>query len=207
MVTSAELRWFWRGRCPQPVHDWVFKSGLPPGGGFSRVDKYVPQRGEPEISIKKRGDKPGFEVKGLVATRNSPELVPLAPHVEIWCKWSCTIPGFRLTDEVAITKTRWLRKFDTSKYVRSEIPLDTGERPNKGYSLPVQGCNVELTEVQIVGHSEVWWTLGFEAFGDLDSVSTNLTLTLMPEKAVLERIVASGAFLSYPAWLLARRRE
>jgi hypothetical protein len=29
----------------------------------------------------------------------------------------------------------------------------------------------------------------------------------MPEKAVLERIVASGAFLSYPAWLLARRRE
>ena len=112
-----------------------------------------------------------------------------------------------MTDEVAITKTRWLRKFDTSKYVRSEIPLDTGERPNKGYSLPVQGCNVELTEVQIVGHSEVWWTLGFEAFGDLDSVSTNLTLTLMPEKAVLERIVASGAFLSYPAWLLARRRE
>ena len=54
MVTSAELRWFWRGRCPQPVHDWLFKSGLPPGGGFSRVDKYVPQRGEPEISIKKR---------------------------------------------------------------------------------------------------------------------------------------------------------
>ena len=66
---------------------------------------------------------------------------------------------------------------------------------------------MELTEVQIVGLSEVWWTLGFEAFGDLDSVSTNLTLTLMPEKPVLERIVASGAFVSYPAWLLARRRE
>jgi hypothetical protein len=81
------------------------------------------------------------------------------------------------------------------------------KRPNKGYSLPVQGCNVELTEVQIVGHSEVWWTLGFEAFGDLDSVSTNLTLTLMPEKPVLERTVATGAFVSYPAWLLARRRE
>jgi hypothetical protein len=38
-------------------------------------------------------------------------------------------------------------------------------------------------------------------------VPMNLTLTLMPEKPVLERIVASGAFLSYPAWLLARRRE
>ena len=72
MVTSAELRWFWRGRCPQPVHDWFFKSGLPPGGGFSRVDKYVPQRGEPEISIKKRGDKPGFEVKGACSDPKQP---------------------------------------------------------------------------------------------------------------------------------------
>ena len=207
MLLSAEVRWFWRGRCPQPVYDWFFKSGLPPGGGFSRVDKYVPQRGEPEISLKKRGDKPDFEVKGLVATRGSPELEPLAPHIEIWCKWPCTIPGLNLTNELVVTKTRWLRTFDTSKYVRSEIPLDANEKPTAGYSLPVQGCNVEFTEVQMVATPEVWWTLGFEAFGDLDSVSTNLTLTLMPEKPVLERIVGSGAFLSYPAWLLARRRE
>ena len=207
MLLSAELRWFWQGRCPQPVYDWFFKSGLPPGGGLSRVDKYVPQRGEAEISLKRRGDKPELEVKGLVTTRRASELEPLAPHIEIWCKWSCTIPGLSLTDEVAVTKTRWLRKFDTSKYVRSEIPLDANEKPKVGHSLPAQGCNVELTEVQMAGHAGVWWTLGFEAFGDLDSVSTNLTLTLMPEKAVLERIVASGAFVSYPAWLLARRRE
>jgi hypothetical protein len=24
MMTSAELRWFWRERCPQPVYDWFF---------------------------------------------------------------------------------------------------------------------------------------------------------------------------------------
>ena len=63
MLTSAELRWFWRGRCPQPVYDWFFESGLPPGGGQSRVDRYIPQRGEPDISLKRRGDKPDFEVK------------------------------------------------------------------------------------------------------------------------------------------------
>jgi hypothetical protein len=114
MLLSAEVRWFWQGRCPQPVHDWFFKSGLPPGGGFSRVDKYVPQRGEAEISLKKRGAKPDFEVKGFVATRGSPELEPLAAHIEIWCKWSCTIPGLNLTNELLVTKTRWLRKFDTS---------------------------------------------------------------------------------------------
>jgi hypothetical protein len=92
MLLSAEVRWFWRGRCPQPVHDWFFKSGLPPGGGRSRIDRYVSQRSEPEISLKKRRDKPGFEVKGLVTTRNSPELEPLTPHIGVWCKWSCTIP-------------------------------------------------------------------------------------------------------------------
>jgi hypothetical protein len=207
MLLSAEVRWFWQGRCPQPVRDWFFKSGPPPGGGFSRVDKYVPQRGEAEISLKKRGAKPDFEVKGFVATRGSPELEPLAPHIEIWCKWSCTIPGLNLTNELLVTKTRWLRKFDTSKYVRSEIPLDPNEKPTAGYSLPVQGCNVELTEVQMAGHSGMWWTLGFEAFGDLDSVPTNLTLTVLPEKPLLLRIIGFGAFLSYPAWLRARRTE
>ena len=109
-MTSAELRWFWRGHCPQPVYDWFFESGLPPGGGQSKVDRYIPQRGEPEMSLKRRDDKPDFEVKGLVTTRRSPELEPLAPHIEIWCKWPYTIPGVK-TDEVAVTKTRWLRKF------------------------------------------------------------------------------------------------
>jgi hypothetical protein len=64
-----------------------------------------------------------------------------------------------------------------------------------------------LTEVKIAGHAERWWTLGFEAFGDLEGVSTNLTLTVLPEKPLLLRIVGSGAFLSYPAWLRARRTE
>ena len=207
MLLSAELRWFWRGHCPQPVYDWFFKSGLPPGGGHSRIDRYIPQRGEPDISLKRRGDKPDFEVKGLVTTRRGSELEPLAPHIEIWCKWSCTIRGLKLADEVAVTKTRWLRQFDTSKYVRSEIPLGANEKPKADYSLPLQGCNVELTEVQIGGHAGRWWTLGFEAFGDLDSVPTNLTLTVLPEKPILLRIIGSGAFLSYPSWLRARQTE
>jgi hypothetical protein len=35
-----------------------------------------------KVSLKRRGDKPDFEVKGLVSTRRSPELEPLAPHIE-----------------------------------------------------------------------------------------------------------------------------
>ena len=157
-------------------------------------------------SLKRRGDKPDFEVKGLVMTRTSPELEPLAPHIEIWCKWRCTIPGVK-TDNLAVTKTRWLRKLDTSKYVRSEIALGANEKPTSGHSLPVQGCNVELTEVEMAGHAGRWWTLGYEAFGDFESAPTNVTLTVLPEKRFLLRTIGSGAFLSYPAWLRARRME
>ena len=41
MLTTAEVRWFWPARCPQLVRDWFFKTGLPPGGGLSRVDRYA----------------------------------------------------------------------------------------------------------------------------------------------------------------------
>jgi len=202
MFPSAEVRWFWNSICPQHVHDWFFKKRLPPGGGYPRTDIYLSQPNTAEISIKERGDASGLQVKGLVATRHSSALASVANHVEIWCKWSCTIPGLKLSDEVAIRKTRWLRQFDTSKPVATEIPLESNEKPKPGYSLPVEGCNVELTEVQIPSRSDVRWTLGFEAFGDLDTVSMSLTRVLLPERSILASIVSSGMFLNYPGLLL-----
>jgi hypothetical protein len=204
MNASAEVRWFWRGRCPQEIRDWFFTAGLPPGGGGYSIDRYIPQRGEPDLSFRQLGYKPGLELKALVTTRRSPEFEPLASRIEIWCKWSCTIPGLDLKNEVAVTKTRWRRKFDTSKHVRSEILLTTNERPAQGYSLPTQGCDVELTEVQIMNQSGTWWTLGFEAFGDIDKAPSNLTLVMLPDKPFLARTVGSGALMSYAAWLATR---
>ena len=203
MFASAEVRWFWHGHCPQPVHDWFFKAGLLPGGGHPRIDKYLPQP-KAEIGVKERGDMDGLEVKGLVTTRRDPALATVASHVEIWCKWSCTIPSLTLAGDVAVRKTRRLRQFDTMNPTRVEIPLDAHEKPEPGYSLPVRGCNVELTEASMLGRSDVWWTLGFEAFGDFDTVPINLTRAMMPESSVLASIVSSGVLLSYPGWLLAR---
>ena len=71
----------------------------------------------------------------------------------------------------------------------------------------LKDSNVELTEIEIVGHAGRSWTLGFEAFGDLEGVSTNLTLVVLPDKPALACLVASGVFLSYPARLRIRGRE
>ncbi len=204
MLVSAEIRWFWPGNCPQPIHDWFFTTGLPPGGGQPRIDRYLAQPDQAEIGVKARAGVPGLEIKGLVATRYDPTLSASAPHFEIWCKWSCPVAGLNLTDEVAVTKTRWLRQFDTSKPVRVEVPLDANEKQKSGYPFPVQGCNVELTEVSIIGRQDAWWTLGFEAFGDLDTAPINLARTILPEMSELAGMVSSGALSSYPAWLSAR---
>jgi len=56
----------------------------------------------------------------------------------------------------------------------------------------------------MLGRSDVWWTLGFEAFGDLDTVPINLTRVMLPEISIWAGTVSSGALLSYPGWLFAR---
>jgi hypothetical protein len=67
--------------------------------------------------------------------------------------------------------------------------------------VPVQGCNGELTEVNSANLTEPWWTLCFEAFGDLETVPVNLLRTLAPHNVILTELVSTGGLLSYPAWL------
>jgi hypothetical protein len=177
------------------------------GGGRLRIDRYIVLRSEPSLSIKQSGDYSAFEVKGLLTTRRTPELDPLASHLEVWGKWSCAIPGLKMKDQLVVTKTTWRRKFDTSKHVRLEIPLTTSERLKSGFPAPIQGCDVELTEVQIMNESDRWWTLAYEAFGDIEMIPTNLTLVVLPDKSFLGRTIASGARISYPVWLLARSAD
>ena len=114
------------------------------------------------------------------------------------------MPDLSLTAAVTLTKTRWLRQFDASKTVRLEIPFDADEKSKSDYALHPQGCNVELTEVLGPSRADVWWTLGFEAFGGLDAAPVSLLRTMLPEETVLAEIVSSGELLSYPGWLLAR---
>jgi hypothetical protein len=207
MYLSAEVRWFWHDTCPQPLHDWFFRAELPPGGGAPRIDQYLHLPGQAEVGIKERGDALGLEIKGLVARRESAALGAVTPHVELWCKWSCAIPELKFAKSSTLTKIRWLRKFDTSAPDRVEIPLDPHEGPAHGHRLPAEGCSVELTEVRVSGRPDAWWTLGYEAFGTLETVALNLTRGVLPDMSILAGIVWSSALLSYPGWLSARLAE
>src|SRR3984893_18582477 len=77
--------------------------------------------------------------------------------------------ALEMTKRMIIQKTRWIRTYDTSRAAIVEIPLQADEKPLNGQPLPQQGCNVEISKIQIAEDPRQWWTLGFEAFGDLDT--------------------------------------
>ena len=78
--------------------------------------------------------------------------------------------------------------------------MNEDEKPKNNRALPDLGCNVELTKVELPD-SDIWWTLGFESFGTVNTVAASLqaaavTLTARKPPAINEGIVAS-----YPVWL------
>jgi hypothetical protein len=200
MGVSAEVRWFWATECPDQFDAWFQAGSLSPGVGC-REDEYLHERGQTELGIKRRGWKPGIELKGLVTILpQSRDSMPFVGAVQIWCKWELSALTLRDLPTVKIKKKRWLRKFDMTGTQPMEIPMAKDEVLTNERPLPPQGCNVELTRIELQ-REQVWWTFGFEAFGDLSSIERNLraALSVMAERRPPS--FAPGDLLSYPAWL------
>jgi hypothetical protein len=202
MQVSAEIRWFWLGRAPEGLEHW-FRSadahGCPAGGGGSRTDEYLRDPGQEELGLKRRGSKPGVEVKGLVAVkREGIAAAPFTGPVETWTKLSTQ--ALQISSTIAVEKQRWLRKFDTSGAEPVEVPLGENESPaEKDRALPGRGCNVELTRITVGGAE--WWTLGFESFGALATVEDSLRATGAVVAARRPPPLGDPLQASYPAWL------
>jgi hypothetical protein len=206
MLVSAEMRWFWPNECPDRFDAW-FQAGSPSPGVGRREDEYLHERGQTELGIKRRGEKPGLEIKGLVAVLPpSRDPAPFVGVIEIWCKWPLSAPPLSDLPTVKTQKKRWLRKFDMTGPQPIETPMSKDDAPMDHRPLPRQGCNVELTRIELE-QEEVWWTFGFEAFGDLSSIERNLraALSIMAERRPPP--FARGDLLSYPAWLDKRVRR
>jgi hypothetical protein len=178
MLVSAEIRWFWRKTCPPLVAEQFHRRD---GESRSRTDIYLRLPGQSELGIKRRGSKPGLEIKGLVALRPLPIGLP-ASACQLWCKWSAESKVPDEWPQYPIAKTRWLRHF--------------GAAPEDGSQ---QGCQMELTKLEIPG-GDIWWTLGFEASGAFDRLVSQLTAAV-GQAGLTTDAVRDGHFLSYPAWI------
>jgi hypothetical protein len=198
MLLSAEMRWFWPAECPGGLDAWL-QGGSPSPGVDCRDDEYLHERGQTELGIKRRGEEPGVEIKGLVGVRPpSRDCAPFAGPVQIWCKWPSSSLSLDGLPSVKTKKKRWLRQFDMTGAEPLEIPVAENEAP-------AEGCSVELTRIELE-REQVWWTFGFEAVGDLSSIERNLRAALLLMAQRRPPPLAGGEPLSYPAWLDRRVR-
>lgn len=204
MQISGEIRWFWSGGIPSAFEDWFRRGGgdFLPGGPEKRVDEYLLDPNQAELGLKKRGSKPGIEVKGLLQIlQGAIRDFPFTGDIQLWSKWSSEILSVNGLVTLSTQKTRLIRKYDTGDEEPREVRLNQNGSPTDPQRrLPSEGCNVELTHISLDGAHE-WWTFGFEAFGSLGSVASNLTRTVGFVARRKPPMPAAGKELSYPAWL------
>ncbi len=182
MQPSAEVRWFFEypgARMGEPdlpgaVERWFCRGGLWCLED-ERVDEYLVMPGCETASVKVR--QGNLQVKTQVAP---PVAVAYPGQVEgkrdKWIKWSreadslVELHRFVRSDEdvwVHIRKHRYLRKISLDGPAPVEVDAATVK--------PTSGCGIEVTKVEVLQPAEsIWWTLGFESFGEASGVARTL---------------------------------
>ena len=197
---SAELRWFWPGPPLSDFRDWFISSGSgwhAARGPEDRTDAYLRDLQQPTLGIKQRGQHSAIEIKGLICRHErSLRFAGIASPVELWGKWPSTQLRLDADRLIPIAKQRWTRKFDGAG---SGVVAAIATGPKQRLS----GCDAEFTLIAGPDGSS-WWSVGFEAFGDLDTVEPMLAATVAMLEAHLPPPLPTGEASGYPRWLAAR---
>lgn len=201
MQVSAEVRWFRQGPPSPEVVAWFERSTMKVVGFSARPDEYA-RNTSAELGVKKRGTKPGVEIKTLVA-RQQVALAAGSIDFEFWVKTSWDAFGVNTVPKVLLEKKRRLRKFAFAGGSVTEIQMKDGTEETADGTKPTVGCNVELTTVSVEG--AVWCTIGAESFaGPTDSIETlrdALLETLDGLRLDDARLLSEWKAQSYASWL------
>lgn len=200
-VVSLEVRWMHPGRVPVLLAERLEPFGE---GVEVREDCYLTAPTLPDVSVKMRGGV-RLDVK---AFRYSPGRLSLPGgtrgRMEMWEKWSFPLadaprPPLEGASWTRVLKARRRRSFAVVDGILVERPLT---------SAASAGCSLELTEANIEG--EMWWTLGLEAVGSLESLHRDLqavAMTLIDDRLSARFGLHSPASMSYQERLRTRRND
>jgi hypothetical protein len=208
--------------------DWYVTDPAQPELGIKR--RGVPGASADPNAARVESGSALVEVKGLVAREfGTLAADPFSGPLELWSKWRTEALTLQDAPLIRTAKRRWLRTFDTTAAAAAaatatkgaattpaataaaataaaataaatavEIELDAREKPVSGERLDA-GCGVELTEVTLAAGT--WWTLGFEAFGPLESLAASVGATAQLLVARRPPLLVGGRRSSYPEWL------
>lgn len=197
-VVSLEVRWMHPGRVPAALAERLEPFGE---GTELREDSYLTDPALPDVSVKIRG---GVQLD-VKAFRHSPGLLSLPGgtrgRLEMWEKWSFPLDdaaqppleGASWTRVHKARRRRWFAVVDGILVERS-----SGDAAS-------HGCSLELTEADIDG--EMWWTLGLEAVGPLETLHRDLqatAMTLIDDRLSIRFGLRSRASMSYQQQLRTR---
>jgi len=187
MDRTAELRWFFRKRPPQPVTGWFEKRADAPS---TRKDCYLRLAGTDALGVKVRGGTTRLEFK---LRPRPPESLKLPGGVtgqlEEWQRWSFPRPAItRLYPRLGFPKERWVE-------VTKQRRLTTIHHGDDS------GCRVEITGLRAAGQE--WWTVGLESFGPEAELVAALQAAADELFGSIDLPGSLGADLScgYPGWL------
>ena len=183
MITTIELRWFYRNTIPAEIENWFQQDcpGEEMGTPEKREDIYLHSECE-FLGIKLRQGK--LEIKWRKAELGTLRFADrLEGRAEKWSKWICEDPTEEsFAPTVVMQKRLWL----SIEKVRSQRYYE--------------GCSVELTQLKVKGNA--WWSLAFEALDeristidDFQAVASKVLKTYPNSQLQVEDSFA------YPRWL------
>ena len=174
MRLTAEIRWFWPDRPPQEFHGWFVGAGAAwtaAGSTKTRVDQYLRDPDQDSLGIKKRG-RGDVEIKGLISRRDKHlNFAGCTSPIELWAKWASRTLNLGGLPLIHVEKQRWKRSFSVRAGVVSELATSGEPVPRQS------GCDAELTLLKGPDMAP-WWTLSFEAYGELDEGEAVLSRTV-----------------------------
>ena len=200
MRLTAEIRWFWPDRPPPEFHGWFVGDGaawIAAGSSKTRVDEYLLDPDQDSLGIKKRG-RGDVEIKGLISRRDKHlDFAGCTSPIEFWAKWASRTLDLDGLPLIRVEKQRWKRSFSVHAGAVSE--LATSSEP-----VPCQsGCDAELTLLKGPDMAP-WWTLGFEAYGELDEVEAVLSRTVSLMARRCPPPLTPGEAIGYATWIKSR---
>jgi hypothetical protein len=198
-LSTVEVRWILPGQLDAAIAGWFRRF---PGWTESREDAYLTYPVLRGLSVKLRAGRE-LEVK---VCHGCPGILDAAGRargrLESWRKWSFPFGPLGPYDAgpSAWSVVRKKRRISQFRLASGQIMADIPGRATE------PSCAVELTEVS--SGSETWWSLGFEATGPADLLSSTLQRTAA--------LVFAGALpadvefdmshcQSYADWLSRRR--
>lgn len=202
MLTTSEIRWFYQDTVPPTIESWFSVDVLSESCQTfeDREDWYLLIPGCEFLGVKLRHQQLETKLRitelGILQLRNN--IIGVA---EKWMKSTCEDAKLEnlITPEV-VAKGQWVKVEKVRSQIRYLIADDRSLTPTSTEQNSQAGCNVELTQL-IVNHHP-WWTLGFEASGTDDKLTSTLETVA---KKVLQTFPQQELSLvdsyAYPKWL------